>query len=88
VAAKPWWIDLLVVGVVFAWMGWTFTTIRELGFNLPLIVSAVIIGVVGILLIYGQRLEYVRFGKLELGAKIRHRPNGGETDGEERDKWR
>jgi len=87
VAAKPWWIDVLVVGLVAAWMGWTFTTIQQLGFNLPLIASAVIIGVVGILLIYGQRLEYVRFGKLELGARLKQ-PNGGEDPEGERDKWR
>lgn len=59
---KPWYIDLAIVGVVLAWMGWTFSTMQQFGPSLELLVPAVVVGVVGILVIYGQRLTYLQLG--------------------------
>lgn len=89
-AAKPWWIDLLVIGLVFAWMGWTFTTIQQLGFNYGIIAGAVVMASVGILAIYGQRVDYVRFGRFEFNAKGGRGYREADDDGtqEERQKWR
>jgi hypothetical protein len=58
--SKPWWIDVLTAGIVLAWMAWTFATMQTHGPSLELIGSAVIVGVVGILWIYGQRITYLQ----------------------------
>lgn len=62
--SKPWWIDLLTIGVVALWMSLTFATMQMHEPSLALIGSALIIGVVGFLLIYGQRLTYLQVGKV------------------------
>lgn len=59
---KPWYIDLLIIGVVVTWMSATFWMIRAYGPSLELLVPAVVIGLVGILLVYGQRLVYLQLG--------------------------
>lgn len=67
---KPWFIDLLTYLLVGAWMAWTFGTIQQQGAGPWLLLSAVIVLVVGLLLIYNQRVAYFRLGDtLVLGTR-------------------
>jgi len=59
---KPWFIDLLTYALVGVWMAWTFATIQDQGPTLALLGSAVVVLVVGLLLIYNQRVAYLRVG--------------------------
>lgn len=76
---KPWFIDLLTYGIVGFWMWGSLTLIREFGPDPWLLASAVIVLAAGLLLIYNQRLAYVRIGdKVVLGtqeAMDEHRPD-------------
>lgn len=82
---KPWYIDVLIVGLVAMWMGWTFTTMQQYGPDLALILGAVFVGVVGILLVYGQRLTFLRIGdRLVVGFDAPE----SDTDELEREKYR
>lgn len=58
----PWWIDVITACLVALWMLLTFATIQMYGPSLQLIVAALVIAVAGILLIYGQRMTYLRVG--------------------------
>lgn len=60
IVGRPWYIDVLVFVLTALWMGWTFTTIQQIGANIPLMVAAVGIGFLGILMLYGHRITYLR----------------------------
>lgn len=84
---KPWWVDVMTGGVVLAWMGWTFATMQQFGPSLDLLIPALIIGLVGILLIYGQRVTYLQIGdKFVLGMDSG--PYGERKSEDERDQYR
>jgi hypothetical protein len=84
---KPWWIDvlmdLLIIGIAIAWMGWTFGTMQQHGPSLALLVPALAMGMFAILVAYGLRVRYLRIGNwLEIGGTYR----SDET--EEVEEWR
>lgn len=88
---RPWYVDVLTAAIVFAWMGWTFTTIQQFGPSLDLLVPALIVGVAGVLLLYGQRMTYLRIGQFELGmdSPLTNGPDeSDETDDPERERYR
>lgn len=67
---KPWFIDVLTYVLVAVWMGWTFATMQEYGPSPALIGSAVIMLVAALLLVYNQRVAYLRIGDwLVLGTR-------------------
>ena len=67
---KPWFIDALTYLLVAAWMAGTFILIREEGVGPWLLGSAVVVLVVGLLLIYNQRVAYLRIGnRLVIGTQ-------------------
>lgn len=61
---KPWFIDILTYALVFAWMGWTFEAIQASprGATLELIVPALLVALVGLSFVFGQRVSYLRVG--------------------------
>jgi len=59
---KPWFIDVATYLLVGAWMAWTFATIQQYGPSPWLLASAVTVLAAGLLLIYNQRLAYLRIG--------------------------
>lgn len=66
--SKPWWVDVLTVIVVLVWMSLTYATMQQQGSTPALVFSSLAFGVVGILVIYGQRLTYLRIGdRIALG---------------------
>jgi len=84
IVTRPWYIDLLTYGVVLLWMAWTFATIQSVGASPTLIISALLVAIIALLVIYGQRLEYLRVGswfELDLGTRA-HEPD--EEDEHER----
>jgi hypothetical protein len=60
--ARPWYIDGLVFVFAVLWMGWSFTVMQSIGPNLPILLAAVAVGVLGILMLYGHRINYLRIG--------------------------
>lgn len=68
---KDWLVDLIVGVVTVLWMGWTFTTISQTG-SVVLIGPALAVGFLGILMIYGHRINYLRLGDYVL-VEMDHR---------------
>jgi len=82
--AQPWYINLLAFALVAGWMAWTFATIQQFGPDPALVGSALVIAVVALLVIYGQRLRYLRFGSwFELELRTHN-----ESEETEREKYR
>lgn len=85
--AKSWYVDLLAFALIGIWMAWTYSTIQMHGPSLALVVGAVVIAAVGLLTIYGQRLEYLRVGNtIELGMRTPKRDD--EETETERERYR
>jgi len=83
IMAKPWFIDILTYALVGVWMALTFATIQIYGPGPWLLASAACVLVVGLLMIYGQRLTHLKIGeRFELDL----RSPGGEDEGTEQ--WR
>ena len=83
---KPWYIDLMTGVVVLLWMGWTYATIQTYGPSPALIGGALVVGVVGMLLIYGQRLTYLQVGSwivVGMGRGARQQPDEPQHPGRE-----
>jgi len=59
---KPWFIDALTYGIVAGWMIGTYALIQQEGTGPWLLGSAVTVLVTGLLLIYNQRVAYLRIG--------------------------
>lgn len=85
---KPWYVDVLTGVVVLAWMGWTFATIQQFGPSLNLIIPAVVVLLVGVLLIYGQRLTYLRIGDSVVVGMDSPLTNGEGDDEHDRERGR
>jgi hypothetical protein len=85
---KPWYVDVLTSVVVLAWMGWTFATIQQFGPSLNLILPAVVVLLVGVLLIYGQRLTYLRIGDSVVVGMDSPLTNGEGDDEHDRERGR
>lgn len=84
VMEKPWFIDVLTYLVVGVWMALTFATIQQHGPGPWLLASAVVVLVAGLLLIYNQRVSYLRIGdKIVLATR-----DMTDGDGEEPEEWR
>jgi len=83
---KDWLVDLIVGVVTVLWMGWTFATIQETGASLQLILPALAIGFLGILMIYGHRISYLRLGDFVL-VELDHRRQAP-RESEEQDRER
>jgi hypothetical protein len=67
---KPWFVDVLTYVLVGVWMAWTFATIQQYGPDPWLLASAVVVLAAGLLLIYNQRLAYLRIGdRVVLGTR-------------------
>lgn len=67
---KPWFVDVLTYVLVGIWMAWTFASIQQYGPDPWLLASAVIVLAAGMLLVYNQRLAYLRIGdRVVLGTK-------------------
>lgn len=67
---KPWFVDVLTYLLVGVWMAWTFATIQKYGPDPWLLASAVVVLAAGLLLIYNQRLAYLRIGdRVVLGTR-------------------
>jgi len=77
---KPWFIDGLTYLLVAVWMVWMFATIQQQGADTATLVAGVVVLVVPLLLIYGQRLAYVRFGRFEVGTRDMRDPDGDPSD--------
>lgn len=91
VVERPWFIDALTYVLVFAWMGWTFRTIQTQGTGPWLLGSAVVVLLTGLMLIYEQRLAYLRIGdRVVLGTREAYEPDdpGSEpSEPSEPDDW-
>ena len=84
---KPWYVDVLTFVLVGVWMAWTFATMQQYGPSASLVGSAALIAVVGVLVIYGQRLKFVQIGeKLQMG--FRTPEDYTDSNENERKKWR
>lgn len=83
---KPWFIDILTFALVGVWMAWTFSTMQQYGPGPWLLASAVTVLAAGLLLIYNQRVSYLRIGdKVVLATRDMSR---GVDDEEEIPEWR
>jgi hypothetical protein len=75
---KPWFVDAATYILVLVWMAWMFATIQQQGPDTAVIASGVVVLLVPLLLVYGQRLAYVRFGRFELGTRDMRDPESEE----------
>jgi len=67
---KPWFVDAMTYLVVVVWMMLTFATIQQYGPDPWLLASAVVVLAAGLLLVYNQRLAYLRIGdRVVLGTR-------------------
>lgn len=66
---RPWYVDLLAFALVALWMAWTYASIQQYGPDPVLILGAVVFAVTAILMIYGQRITHVKFGRFEYNAR-------------------
>jgi hypothetical protein len=82
---KPWFVDAATYLLVLVWMAWMFATIQIQGADTTVIASGVVVLLVPLLLIYGQRLAYVRFGRFEFGTRDMRQPP--ESDDEQASEW-
>lgn len=86
---KPWFIDALTYVLVAFWMSLTFATIQQAGPTPWLLGSAVAVLAVGLLLIYNQRVAYLRVGdKLVLGTRQAVDPDEPDPDWEDHEQDR
>jgi len=61
---SPWYIDLAAMALLIMWMVWTYACISQYGPRPVLIGGAVVIALVVLLALYGQRVRYFRIGQL------------------------
>jgi len=89
IVPKPWYVDVLTFVLVGVWMAWTYSTIQMHGPSFALIGGAVIIAVVGVLAIYGQRLRYLEIGEsVRIGLRTPEDFDESEQVQDEREKYR
>jgi hypothetical protein len=84
---KTWLHDAAAYLIVFVWMLLTFATIQQRGASIALLGSAAVVLITGLLLIYNQRIAYLRLGdKVVLGTRDM---TGISDDSEEQvEEWR
>lgn len=62
----PWYVDLLIdlitLGIVFAWIGWTHATVQQRGASPILLVTSMTTILILVLIVYRQRLTYLKLG--------------------------
>lgn len=83
-------VDVFAAVFSTAWLLLTFATIQQHpGQIVPLLIGAVAIGCVGIGVIYGHRLNYLRIGdRIEMGVDHRRVGRGPELSDEEKERRR
>lgn len=84
--------DVLVVAFVAVWIAYTFSAIRRHGPDPYLIGGAMVIGILGTLMVYGHRIDYLQVGDtLVVGLETRHdrkHPNRESDSDEQRERFR
>ena len=90
IVPRPWYIDAATFGLVLVWMLLTFATIQMRGSSPALIAGVAIVAVIGVLVIYGQRLRYLEIGDyISIGFRTpEDYETGGKQETAEREKYR